>query len=191
MGRLVLASQSPRRRELLGQMGLTDFDIIPARGEEIMDQTLTPAELVEALAYAKAAEVAAQVEEDCVVVAADTVVVLEGKVLGKPGDEQQACEMLSALSGHTHQVYTGLAVMSKGNCLQNHACTDVTFRPLTAAEIRGYLATGESMDKAGAYGIQGRGALLVEGIRGDYCNVVGLPVCKLGQMLAKFGIQTL
>ncbi len=191
MGRLVLASQSPRRRELLGQMGLTDFDIIPARGEEIMDASLTPAELVEALAYAKAAEVAAQVEEDWVVVAADTVVVLEGRVLGKPTDEQQAYEMLSALSGHTHQVYTGLAVMSKGKCLQNHECTDVTFRPLTAAEIRGYLATGESMDKAGAYGIQGRGALLVQGIRGDYCNVVGLPICKLGQMLAEFGMKTL
>ena len=191
MGRIVLASQSPRRRELLEQMGIARFDIIPARGEEQMDRPLEPGKLVECLALAKARETALQVEQSALGIAADTVVVLEGRVLGKPADEAEAFDMLSALSGRTHQVYTGVALMQGGRTKSASECTDVTFRPLTEGEIRGYIAAGESMDKAGAYGIQGRGALLVEGIRGDYFNVVGLPVCRLGKMLKKFGVDTL
>ena len=191
MGRIVLASQSPRRRELLEQMGITGFDIIPAKGEEQMQERTEPGKLVEHLALAKARETALQVEQSALVIAADTVVVLEGKVLGKPADEDEAFAMLSALAGRTHQVYTGVALMQGGRTRSAYECTDVTFRPLTEGEIRGYLAAGESMDKAGAYGIQGRGALLVEGIRGDYFNVVGLPVCRLGQMLKRFGVHPL
>jgi septum formation protein len=191
MGRIILASQSPRRRELLGQMGITQFDILPAQGEEDMTEQVTPAALVEHLALAKAKEVAAKAEPDAVVIAADTIVVQGGRVLGKPHSREEAFAMLSALSGTTHQVYTGVAVIRGGQVLVRHECTHVTFRPLSEEEIWAYIATGESMDKAGAYGIQGRGALLVEGIRGDYFNVVGLPVCTLGRMLREFGIKTL
>lgn len=188
---IILASQSPRRRELLGRIGLTDFAVIPARGEEDMSAHLTPDKLVEALASAKAREVGAAASADDVVIAADTVVTLDGKVLGKPHSEAEAFEMLRTLSGNTHQVYTGVAVLRGERLEVAHEVTSVTFRPLTDGEIRNYIATGEPMDKAGAYGIQERGALLVEGIRGDYFNVMGLPVCKLGQMLRTFGIETL
>jgi septum formation protein len=191
MGRIVLASQSPRRRELLEQMGIVDFDVMPAYGGEEMNAPLRPRELVEQLAYAKAREVSALTEPSALVIAADTVVVLEGQVLGKPKNRQQAVEMLTALSGKTHQVYTGVVLMRGERVSVGSECTDVTFRRLEPWEIQGYADTGESMDKAGAYGIQGRGALLVSGIRGDYFNVVGLPVCRLGQMLRQFGIETL
>ena len=189
--KIILASQSPRRRELLGLMGLTDFEIRPARGEEDMSAPLTPDRLVESLAAAKGAEVAAQAAPADVVIAADTIVTLDGKVLGKPRSEGEAAEMLRTLSGRTHVVYTGVVVIQGGRRLVRHEATEVVFRALTDEEISHYIATGEPMDKAGAYGSQGRGALLVEGIRGDYFNVMGLPVCKLGQMLREFGIATL
>lgn len=191
MGRIILASQSPRRRALLEQMGIDHFDILPAKGEEQMREQAAPDVLVEHLALAKARETALQVEQSALIIAADTVVVLEGQVLGKPADEEEALAMLRSLAGRTHQVYTGIALMQGGRTRVSHECTDVTFRALMEEELRGYLAVGESMDKAGAYGIQGRGALLVEGIRGDYFNVVGLPVCRLGRMLREFGIHVL
>ena len=188
---IILASQSPRRRQLLEQMGMTEFQICPAQGEEVMDPALNPGELVERLSRAKALEVAAQAKPGDLVIAADTVVASEDQVLGKPRDEEQAGEMLRALSGREHTVYTGVTVCRDGEVLTEHEATFVRFRPLTEQEIRGYIAAGESMDKAGAYGIQGRGALLVEGLRGDYFNVVGLPVCRLGRMLARFGVDLL
>lgn len=187
---MILASQSPRRRELLGQMGFS-FTVRPAKGEELPHPELTPAQLVEELARQKALEVSAEAEADDVVVAADTVVAIDGKVLGKPHDKVHAAQMLSALSGREHTVYTGVAVKRGEKLLVEHEATQVRFRPLTEREIDLYIQTGEPMDKAGSYGIQGYGALLVEGIRGDYFNVVGLPICRLGRMLAQVGEDAL
>lgn len=188
---IILASQSPRRRELLGQMGLTDFIIRPAQGEEQADPALSPAQLVEALSRRKGLEVAASAHAGDLVIAADTVVAIDGHVLGKPHSRQEAVEMLSRLSGRTHTVYTGVTLCRDGQAVTEHEATAVRFRPLTAAEIEAYVDSGEPMDKAGAYGIQGLGALLVERIEGDYCNVVGLPICRLGRMLARFGLDPL
>lgn len=187
---MILASQSPRRRELLGQMGFS-FTVRPAKGEELAHPELTPAQLVEELARQKALEVSAEAASDDVVVAADTVVAIDGVVLGKPRDKAHAAEMLSALSGREHTVYTGVAVKRGETLLVEHEATQVRFRPLTQREIDLYIQTGEPMDKAGSYGIQGYGALLVEGIRGDYFNVVGLPICRLGRMLAQVGEDAL
>lgn len=179
---VVLASGSPRRRELLGQMGVTEFEVLPAQGEESAPEGLTPDKLVEQLALQKAKEVFA-LRRDCTVIGADTVVVLDGQVLGKPRDEEDAVRMLTALSGRSHEVYTGMAVLSGGKALTHAECTRVEFRVLTEAEIRAYVATGEPMDKAGAYGIQGKACVFIRGIQGDYYNVVGLPVCALHEML--------
>lgn len=187
---MILASQSPRRRELLGQMGFS-FTVRPAKGEELPHPELTPAQLVEELARQKALEVSAEAASDDVVVAADTVVAIDGVVLGKPHDKVHAAQMLSALSGREHTVYTGVAVKRGETLLVEHEATQVRFRPLTQREIDLYIQTGEPMDKAGSYGIQGYGALLVEGIRGDYFNVVGLPICRLGRMLAQVGEDAL
>ena len=187
---MILASQSPRRRELLGQMGFS-FTVRPAKGEELPHPELTPAQLVEEWARQKALEVSAEAASDDVVVAADTVVAIDGKVLGKPHDKVHAAQMLSALSGREHTVYTGVAVKRGETLLVEHEATQVRFRPLTEREIDLYIQTGEPMDKAGSYGIQGCGALLVEGIRGDYFNVVGLPICRLGRMLAQVGEDAL
>lgn len=187
---MILASQSPRRRELLGQMGFS-FTVRPAKGEELPHPELTPAQLVEELARQKALEVSAEAEADDVVVAADTVVAIDGVVLGKPHDKVHAAQMLSALSGREHTVYTGVAVKRGETLLVEYEATHVRFRPLTQREIDLYIQTGEPMDKAGSYGIQGYGALLVEGIRGDYFNVVGLPICRLGRMLAQVGEDAL
>ena len=188
---IILASQSPRRRELLGQMGFTDFIIRPAQGEETIDPDLSPDKLVEALSAQKCAEVAALSNDDDLVIAADTVVAIDGTVLGKPRSIPDAFAMLSRLSGRHHTVYTGVTVSRNGETLTAHEATAVHFRPLTAEEIEAYIATGEPMDKAGSYGIQGYGAMLVEGISGDYFNVVGLPVCLLGRMLKQFGVDTM
>lgn len=181
---VVLASGSPRRRELLGQMGIEDFEVLPAQGEETAPEGLAPDALVARLALQKAREVAA-LRPETTVIGADTVVALDGRVLGKPSDEEEAREMLSALSGRRHQVYTGMAVLSGGQAFTHVECTQVEFRPLTAEEIAAYVATGESMDKAGAYGIQGRACVFIRGIQGDYYNVVGLPVCALHELLAQ------
>ena len=188
---IILASQSPRRRALLEQIGLTGFQVIPARGEEDMGAHLPPERLVEALALAKAREVAAGAAPEDIVIGADTVVTLDGQVLGKPHSAEEAAQMLRALSGRRHRVYTGLAVLRGAQELVEHEATAVRFRDLTEREISAYVASGEPMDKAGAYGIQGLGALLVEGIEGDYSSVVGLPVCRLGRMLAQLGVPVL
>ena len=171
--KIILASQSPRRRELLERMGITDFKVIPAKGEEIATRTLTTDQLVEELSRRKCAEVAALRPKD-LVIAADTMVFVNNRALGKPHSEEEAARMLATLSGRLHTVYTS-----------------VRFRTLTQADIIRYIATGEPMDKAGAYGIQGYGSVLVESISGDFYNVMGLPVCRLARMLARFGVDTL
>lgn len=187
---IILASQSPRRRELLERMGISHFDIIPAKGEERADPNLTPAQLVEELSRQKAAEIAAD-HPDALIIAADTVVAVDGTVLGKPHDRDDAVRMLQTLSGREHTVYSGLTVCWQGRSVTQHEATAVRFRPLTLDDIHHYVSTGEPMDKAGSYGIQGYGCTLVEGISGDYYNVVGLPVCRLSQILSGFGVDPL
>ena len=156
-----------------------------------MEEGLPHARIVEELSLRKAQAAAKKAGPNDLIIAADTVVALDGAVLGKPRDEEDAFAMLSALSGREHRVYTGVTVLQGEQTVTEHEETAVTFRPLEDGEIRGYIATGEPMDKAGAYGIQGLGALLVSGIRGDYDNVVGLPVFRLGRILARFGIDLL
>ena len=189
--KIILASQSPRRKELLERMGIRDFETISPNVDESAFRGLPPEELVRRLSAEKAAAVAGRAGEDAIVIAADTVVALEGAVLGKPADELDAFKMLSALSGVRHQVYTGVTVCRGGEKQTAHEVTDVTFRELSEREIEDYISTGEPMDKAGAYGIQGYGALLIQGISGDYYNVMGLPVCRLSGMLARFGVDCL
>lgn len=186
---IILASQSPRRRELLAQMGVPQFEVVPALGEEIASPGLSPAQLVEVLSRQKAEEVAVQAGPDDVVIAADTVVAVDGAVLGKPRDPADAARMLSLLSGRAHTVYTGVTVRRGTFSLTAHEATQVRFRPLTQSEISAYIATGEPMDKAGAYGVQGLGALLVERLDGDFFNVMGLPVLRLSRMLERFGVH--
>ena len=139
----------------------------------------------------KAEEISAGAGPEDLIIAADTVVSIDGRVLGKPRDPEDAAAMLAALSGREHTVYTGVTVRRGGETVTEHEATAVRFRPLTEGEIADYVATGEPMDKAGAYGIQDYGALLVEGISGDYFNVVGLPVCRLGRILTRFGVDPL
>ena len=188
---IILASQSPRRRELLERMGVGDFRIVTPDIDEQMDRDLPPGELVGRISLEKALAVQAQEGKGPIIIAADTVVALDGAVLGKPADELDAFKMLSTLSGCRHQVYTGLTVLRGEECHTVSEETTVTFRELSAEEIDRYVATGEPMDKAGAYGIQGYGALLVEGIQGDYYNVMGLPVCRLGLLLRRLGVDCL
>lgn len=188
---IILASSSPRRRELLSQIGVRDYRIYSPDVDENVDRDMPPDQLVEELSRRKAEAVRVQTGGDAVIIAADTVVSLEGEVLGKPSDETDAFRMLSALSGNRHQVYTGFTVMQGDRIITLHESTNVTFRELEAQEIMDYIATGEPMDKAGAYGIQGIGAVLISGIEGDYFNVMGLPVYRLGRVLAEFGVDTL
>ena len=187
---IILASQSPRRKELMGQIGLK-FKVISPNVDEKVEGNPSPAQLVEELSLRKARAVEQLAGGEGLIIAADTVVALEGAVLGKPKTERDAFSMLSALSGNRHYVYTGVTVLRQGRAVTQHEVTTVTFRELEPAEINSYIATGEPMDKAGAYGIQGLGALLVSGIQGDYFNVMGLPVYRLGRILAGFGLDLL
>lgn len=188
--KIVLASQSPRRKELLGRMGL-EFVTQASKIDESVFDGLEARELVATLSREKAQWIARQLDGETLVIGADTVVVRDGAALGKPKDAEDAVAMLLSLSGRDHQVCTGVTVCRGDRVLTQVEETQVTFRELTEAEVRQYVSTGEPMDKAGAYGIQGLGGLLVEGIRGDYSNVVGLPVCRLGQMLKDFGVDCL
>ena len=178
--RFVLASQSPRRQQLL-QLLRVSFEVRPADIDEAMDPNLPPQQEVARVSKLKAE--ATPCESGDVVIAADTIVVLQDKVLGKPADKADAIATLRALSGRDHQVMTGITVLRDGKAVTHTEITDVQFRPLTEDEILRYVETGEPMDKAGSYGIQGYAAPFVEGIRGDYYNVMGLPVCRLQQML--------
>ncbi len=177
---IILASQSPRRRELLKLFGLP-FTICVADIDETMDKTKPAADEVARVSRCKA--LAVPRGEDAVVIAADTIVVCEGKVLGKPHSPEEAERMLSLLSGRDHQVMTGVTVLRGEQERVFTEITDLHFRCLTEKEIRRYVCSGEPMDKAGAYGIQGGAALFCEKMTGDYYNVMGLPVCRLGQVL--------
>ena len=186
---LILASASPRRRELLSRFGVP-FSVDPADAPEAPPTGADAARTVLALSEAKARVTAARHPDD-VVIGADTVVELDGTILGKPRDEADAFSMLRALSGREHRVRTGVTLVRGGESLSGVECTRVFFRPLSDAQIRAYIATGEPMDKAGAYGYQGIAGLFVERIDGDYFNVVGLPLCRLGQMLETMGVTLL
>lgn len=177
---LILASASPRRRELLGLFG-HPFVIRAADIDETMDPEKSPFDEVARVSRQKALAVAR--EPDDVVIAADTIVVCQGKVLGKPHSEAEAVAMLALLSGRDHQVMTGCTVLRGETVKTVTEVTDLHFRPLSQREIEKYVAGGEPMDKAGAYGIQGGAALFCRRMEGDYYNVMGLPVCRLGQML--------
>ena len=191
---LILASASPRRRQLMETLGLP-FRIIPAPGPEVPPDEAEAGRTAWYLSQQKARQVA-EAHPEALVIGADTVVGVNGMILGKPRDEADARRMLRLLSGREHQVYTGVSLVRYGvyPTVQSYndtrmAVTKVFFRELTDAEIDSYVATGEPMDKAGAYGYQGRAGLFVERIEGDYYNVVGLPLCLLGQMLSEAGVK--
>jgi len=185
---IVLASASPRRRELLENIGLK-FTVDPAETAEVRAGSLRPAQLAKALSLRKAKAVASR-HKGSIIIAADTLGVLDGVILGKPEDAGRARSMLAALSGRYHSVITGFTVMDTvtGKTVSRAVETKVYFRKIGRAEIAGYVETGEPLDKAGAYAIQGLGALLVERIEGDYYNVIGLPLCALAKVLRSFGV---
>lgn len=185
--RVILASSSPRRLQLLQQIGI-EAEVRPAAFDELSTGKMAD-EVVLTNAVGKCQAVCAACGDKVPVIAADTVVVLDGKILGKPKDAADAVRMLTELSGRKHKVLTGVAVSFDGRQLAEVCETEVIFRTLTAAEIAYYVATGEPLDKAGAYGIQGRGAVFVEKINGCYNNVVGLPLTRLHLMLAKLGVD--
>ena len=189
--RILLASASPRRRELLEQIGLP-FEVVVSHVEEIITET-EPGKVVEQLSAQKAEAVAESLgePEETLVIGADTVVAAENTILGKPKDAAHAVEMLRLLAGRTHSVYTGVTLILRGASGETarktfHERTDVSFYPMEKAEIRQYVATGDCMDKAGAYGIQGFCARYISGINGDYNNVVGLPVGRLYQEIKEW-----
>jgi septum formation protein len=184
--RVILASQSPRRRELLRQVGI-DHEVMPADVDETYLAHESPAPHAERLARLKAATLAAQ-HPHALVIGADTIVVIDGMVLGKPADADDARRMLIRLGGRTHLVYTAVAVARDGALVSGVESVEVTFRPLTARQVDEYVATGEPMDKAGAYGIQGFGATLVERIHGDYYAVMGLALGRLVTLLRDVGV---
>ena len=183
---LILASGSPRRRELLGLFGIP-FVIRAADIDETMNPDLPAQDEVARVSRLKALAVPREAGD--VVIAADTIVVCGGKILGKPHSPEEAENMLRLLSGREHQVMTGCTVCAPGGTETFTEITELHFRQLSDREIRRYVASGEPMDKAGSYGIQGGAALFCEGLRGDYYNVMGLPVCRLGQVLAKVAPQ--
>ena len=185
--KVILASASPRRQALLQQIGITPL-VCPADFAEGSGTASQAQEVALNNAAGKCAAVAAKMGDELPVIAADTIVVIDNVILGKPQDVAAAKAMLQRLSGRTHQVMTGVAVSYKGQKMSEVCVTDVSFRQLTAKEIDAYIATGEPMDKAGAYGIQGRGAVLVEKINGCYNNVVGLPLSLLYLMMQRLGV---
>jgi septum formation protein len=182
--RLILASNSPRRRQILSEIGLT-FEVISPNIEEHLNST-PPARHVVKYSLEKVKNVSQQVSRG-IILGADTIVVLESEMLGKPKSKEEAFQMLSKLSGQTHTVYSGVAVLDveKSLSLTGYQTTEVVFNQLNDAEIERYLSTGEYVDKAGAYGIQGMGSLLVKEIKGDLDNVIGLPLATVGKLLAE------
>ena len=189
MAKIVLCSASPRRQELLRRIGIENFDIRVPEVEESFPAGLTPRETVEYISREKAQAARSLCAPDEIFITADTMVFLDDQRLGKPRDEAEALRMLTALQGRHHTVCTGVTVRQGDRSLTETETTEVYFRPATREELLGYIATGEPMDKAGAYGIQGKGSLLVEKINGDYFNVMGLPVMRLSRMLERFGVR--
>ena len=187
MMKIILASASPRRQELLKYI-VPEFEVLPADIDETLPADIDAEKCAEYLACKKARHIAEKYR-DCVVIGSDTVVIIDSTILGKPSDEADAERMLTMLSGKSHKVITGVCIAAAGKYDSFSKETAVNFYPLSAEEIRGYIATGEPMDKAGAYGIQGYGSVLVEGIEGDFFNVMGLPVAMLKRRLEKFIIE--
>lgn len=186
---IVLASQSPRRQELLRKMGICDFRTMSLDVDESYPAGLSPEETVVYISRKKSDAAAALVSSDDLVITADTMVFLDNDRLGKPHDEAAALQMLTKLSGRCHTVCTGVTVRRGETVEVFSVSTDVYFRACEEYELRAYIATGEPLDKAGAYGIQGLGSLFVEKIDGDFYNVMGLPVERLGRTLARFGVK--
>ncbi len=184
---IVLASGSPRRRDLLKGLGWR-FRVVVPQVDETPRLGESPVRLCSRLSAEKAASVQ-NLRVDALVIAADTIVVVDGEILGKPSDKKESMEMLRRLQGRSHEVLTGIGLFWKGSMVSDVERTVVHFRALDAAAVAAYAETGEGMDKAGAYAIQGKGALLVSSIEGDYFNVVGLPLCKLGSVLEEMGLD--
>ncbi|MDK2810068.1 MAG: nucleoside triphosphate pyrophosphatase [Petroclostridium sp.] len=193
MTKIILASDSPRRQELLKQIGL-EFEVMPSKVEEEINDNQCPEQLVQQLSYSKAKDIADKMAYPCIVIGADTIVVYKNNILGKPRSNEEAYTMLKMLNGDIHYVFTGFTIIrtDNGKVVTEYEKTLVKFKEMSDEEITGYVNTKEPMDKAGAYGIQGLGSLLVEKIEGDYFNVVGLPLAKLATILSKeFDIKIL
>src|SRR3989344_6268006 len=189
MKTIILASSSPRRKEILEKTGLP-FIIDPSNSDEDMTQNLEPKDLAKALSLAKAKDVAKR-HKNAIVIGADSIITLNGKVLGKPHTEERAIEMLTELSGSIHSAITGYTIIDtdSGKIVSDAVETKIYFRKLTQDEIKNYVATGKPLDKAGAYAIQGKGALFVEKIEGDYYNIMGLPLSAVVEKLKEFGVR--
>lgn len=181
--KIILASSSPRRKEILENANVK-FDIIKSEIDEVILDNELPSQVVMRLAFEKCIDIATK-HRECLVIGADTVVVLDDVILGKPKDIDEAIAMITQLSGKTHQVITGISLinLSANKKIIDYVVSNVKFKDLSAKDIKDYIQTNESLDKAGAYGIQGYGALLVEEIQGDYFNIVGLPISRLSDLL--------
>lgn len=190
--RIVLASKSPRRREILENIGV-EFDIVESNVDETIDSNMSPGDIVKSLALRKAESVAKEINYEALVIGADTIVVLNSTVMGKPQDEVHSFEMLKRLSGSWHDVYSGVCIIDtvSGKRAVGYESTAVKIKQLSDEDIKRYINTKEPLDKAGSYAIQGIGSLLVERINGCYFNVVGLPVSKLSSLLEDFGVNLL
>ena len=191
MSKIILASASPRRRELLERIGVTDFEVRAPEVDENFPEGLSPEETVQFISREKAEAAREQWGLEPIIITADTMVFLDDRRLGKPRSEADALEMLTALQGRRNTVCTGVTVSQGEKILTEAESTGVIFRPAEKRELLSYIATGEPMDKAGAYGVQGKGALLVERLEGDFFNVMGLPVLRLSRMLSEFGVWLL
>lgn len=185
MGKIILASNSPRRKEILNKVGV-EFCVMGSDIEEIVREGEKPESVVMALAFEKASDIASRVDDESIIVAADTIV-YKNSILGKPNDDKDAYNMLKSLSASSHEVYTGFTVLRANTNLKitEYVKTTVTFKELDDETINRYIETGEPMGKAGAYAIQGYGSTLIESITGDYFNVVGLPISRLSEVLKK------
>ena len=183
MKHIILASASPRRKEIL-ELADLEFDVMPSDAQEITTKT-APNEVVMELASIKAKDIYKKSEKQSMIVGADTVVAYQGQILGKPTDKADAKRMLTMLSGHTHEVYTGVCVIEDGKTKTFYEETKVTFYEISDEQIDYYIKTGEPMDKAGSYGIQGKAAVFIKGIEGDYYNVVGFPIARFLQEITK------
>lgn len=183
MKHIILASASPRRKEIL-ELADLKFDVMPSDAQEITTKT-APNEVVMEIASLKAKDIYKKSEKQSMIVGADTVVAYQGQILGKPTDEADAKRMLTMLSGQTHEVYTGVCVIEDGKTKTFYEETKVTFYEISDEQIDHYIKTGEPMDKAGSYGIQGKAAVFIKGIEGDYYNVVGFPIARFLQEITK------
>ena len=189
--KIILASKSPRRKEILETMGV-EFEIDVADVDESVDESLSPLEAVCEISKRKAKAVSQRHTGEKIIISADTVVVIDGRIIGKPKDKEDAFNILKGLSGKTHEVYTGFTIFGNGKSKTDYEVTKVHFKELCDEDIKRYIETGEPMDKAGAYGIQQKGNLFVEYIHGDYYNVVGFPISKICVTIKElFGINIL